>query len=62
MLNKVFCMKIDDLWGSWLTMLAKESKRGKAELIRDLIYFLTISSAGQEFIDLMTQSEVHYGD
>ena len=61
-MNKVFSMKVDDLWLSMATMLAKESGRSRAGLIRDLIYFLTLTEAGKEFLALMTQEGVHYGE
>ena len=60
MLTKIFTMRCDSLWGSMLAMLAKQAKRSKAEFIRDMVYYLSLSQAGEEFINLMTESEVHY--
>lgn len=61
-MDKVFSMKVDTLWLSWATMLAKESGRSRAGFIRDLIYFLVMHESGKEFIALMTQEGVKYGD
>jgi len=61
MLNKVFSMKVDPLWQSWLAMLAKESGRGQGELLRDLIYFLVITASGEDILKLLVSEEVHYG-
>jgi len=59
-MDKVFSIKVDQMWLTWVAQLARETKRSRAALVRDLIYFLMIAPAGQEVAKLMAESQVHY--
>lgn len=61
-LNKIISIRANDMWAAWLDELADRADRTPANFIRDLIYCLKVTGAGNYLISTLNERDLSFLD
>lgn len=61
-LNRVISIRANDNWAAWLDELADRADRTPADFIRDLIFCLKVTGAGNYLINTLIERDLSFAD